>query len=86
MENKSILNEGEKEDIGVGFTVGGMPFQQFKRFKNYAKDWRDNYSVTIQVLMDKAEILEYITAGEVPEEVEYVDGEKKEEVQTLGDD
>lgn len=80
----NILEEGNKDNINVVFTMNDVPLQVFKRFKTFAKDWRDNYSVTLQVLMDKADTLEYIMSREEDlriEEIEYED-----EVQTLGRD
>jgi hypothetical protein len=79
----SILNEGSKDEVDVTFSINSMPLQQFKRFKKLSRDWRDNYSVTIQMLMDKNDTLEYIMAGQEPqiEEVEL----DYEEVKTIGD-
>jgi len=80
----SILNEGEKGEVDVTFSINSMPLQQFKRFKKLSRDWRDNYSVTIQMLMDKNDTLEYIMAGQEPQ-IEEVEDIEYEEVKTLGD-
>ena len=89
--NETYLEEKTSDAISVSFTVNDMPLQQLKRFKNYAKDWRGNYSVTIQVLMDKAETLEYLrqTDAEIEygeeEDAEETEVEEVEEVKTLGE-
>ena len=77
----TILNEGEKNDVSVGFYVNDMPLQTFKKFKRYAKDWRDNYSVTIQVLLERSDMLEYYMTTNDNFEIEEIE----DEVQTLGD-
>lgn len=86
----SMLNEGsEKEPVDVTFTINGMPLQVFKKFKNYAKDWRDNYSVTIQVLLEKADMLEYYMTMNDNFQMEEVDVEEevdKDYVRTMGDE
>lgn len=82
----SLLDEGQKGDVDVSFTISGMPLQVFKKFKNYAKDWRDNYSVTIQVLMDKVETFEYMMGAGEDVEVEHEEVKAKDVVETLGDE
>ena len=63
-----------------------MPLKQLKRFKDYSKDWRGNYSVTIQMLMDNYEYLQYLIGDIDNEEEEFEKNENKEsdEIPTLG--
>jgi len=82
----SELEETTQDNAVANFKVNGMPLRHFRNFKRLADDYRGNYSITIQVLMDKANTLEYIMAGQEPqiEEVEYEET-SNDEVKTLGD-
>jgi hypothetical protein len=72
----SYLNENNmKEPIDVTFTINGMPLQVFKKFKNYAKDYRDNYSITIQVLMEKVDTLEYLLNNNQDLKINEIEGD-----------
>ena len=76
---------GDKGNIQVDFHVNGMPLQVFKNFKEYSKDYRDNYSITIQVLMEKNEIMEKMLMNEGYDlEPEYEDTEETDKVETIG--
>jgi len=68
----------------ISFHVNDMPIGVFKKFKDYAKTYRDNYSLSIQILMEKEEMLQYLMQEE-RDEVEYEEP-KVNEVPTLGDD
>lgn len=89
--------ELEKEDentVEIDFHVNGMPLQQFKRFKSFAKNYRDNYSMAIQVLMDRNDNLQFMKSKhyfDLEQEMqsasneEHEEQDKEQEVQTLGD-
>ena len=62
----------------VSFVVGSMPKTQFIRFKEFAREWGDNYWVTIKALMDwfdKSQLL-----------LNFADENKKADVKFIGDE